>query len=354
MITHEYYIKNEVFNAFLDAPINIIKPAESENMQVITSKTEFLDLLHKNYHDIYEKKYGNISAFNFKRDVFFSGKWNDLSKIARGLFLDNRTGEVIARGYEKFFNFNERPFNTLPWLKNNLKFPVTVYKKYNGYLGLLGYDETKETGHKLIFCSKSSPESDYADNFRRIFSSQFNNTANAVEEIESYLSENNLCLIFEVIDPIADPHIIKYEKEQIVLLAAIKRQIKFEELNYEDLCKLGDGFNWKVKEIDRVINSFEELELFMNSVLEDMSSEIEGFVLEDMNKYMFKLKGGYYKMWKYMRKIKDDVANGRTFSQGGLQNPEMNYFLAWLKRQDKEFLKNTDIITCRELFKNEK
>ena len=57
---------------------------------------------------IQEKDLGNdISSFNFTREAFYDRNWTNQTILARGLFLNNKTGEVVARSYEKFFKVNE-------------------------------------------------------------------------------------------------------------------------------------------------------------------------------------------------------------------------------------------------------
>ena len=116
---NEILIKNNIYR-------NDIKPWHMPKKETII-EGDLINKLRENHRDIFEKQYGKISSFNFSRKVFQTGKWNELSKIARGLFLDNETGQIVARGYEKFFNYKENNFNTDDFLQNNLNFPVSVY-----------------------------------------------------------------------------------------------------------------------------------------------------------------------------------------------------------------------------------
>ncbi|PGK51516.1 hypothetical protein CN918_27380 [Priestia megaterium] len=54
---------------------------------------------------IYEKKLGNnVSSFNFKREVFDNALWTAQNAKARGLFINTKTTEIVARSYDKFFS----------------------------------------------------------------------------------------------------------------------------------------------------------------------------------------------------------------------------------------------------------
>ena len=152
----EILIKNTIFREKPE------KPRFSPSCEA--PKGSLLERLHSSRNLIQEKAFGNISSFNFNRDVFNGGHWNDLTTKARGLFLDNTTGRIVARGFEKFFGYKEKQFNSEEFLKNTLKFPVSAYVKYNGFLGILGFDD-----NGFLFCSKSTVGGEFAQWFEKIF-----------------------------------------------------------------------------------------------------------------------------------------------------------------------------------------
>ena len=83
--------------------------------------------------------------------------WDEETIRARGLFINTNLNKIVARSYNKFFNIDEMPLTKLGNLELNFEYPVSVYRKYNGYLGLLGYNpETDE----LMYCSKSTNEAE--------------------------------------------------------------------------------------------------------------------------------------------------------------------------------------------------
>lgn len=329
---NEILIKNNVFR-------KDIKPWHTPVIQTNNINEGLLKQLRDNKHDIIEKQYGTVSSFNFSRKIFNSGKWNELSKIARGLFIDNQTGDIVARGYEKFFNYNEGNFNTDMFLKNNIKFPVTVYRKYNGFLGVLSVYEDN-----FIFCSKSTVGGVYANYFRDIFESENHN----VEYLKRFMQDNHICLIFEVIDPVNDPHIVKYDKKQLILLDAIFLQEKFDNMNYETLHRIGKECNFFVKEKVYQIDNIESLIQFIHNEECDNTPQKEGWVLVDDNNYHFKLKCKWYKTWKYLRGLKDRISKGRYINPSSLTQAIENYFVNWCLKQDREYLEKMDIIKLRE------
>lgn len=299
--------------------------------------------------DVYAKETSvpNVYSFNFKRDVFYSGKWTEISKVARGLFINTKAEEIVARGYEKFFNFKEREFNTIEWLRENLKFPVTAYEKYNGFLGLLGYDIGCDS---LVFCSKSSTSSDFAAWFKEIFNTKFSGDEIGLKE---FLKNEKLCFVFEVIDVVNDPHIIEYPNNRLVLLGAIKRKAQFEQASYEELKTIADRFGFEVKAIAKVFNDFDSFEKFINFEKDNMEYKHEGYVIEDSSGYMFKLKGKYYSFWKSLRSVKDKLARGNQITVGWAQDPLTTEIIGWMRNQPREALAGS-IIDVRNAFEAEK
>lgn len=304
---------------------------------------EFIEKL-RNSKDIREKELGdNISSFNFSRDVFFSSRWNELNKIARGLFINVKREEIIARSYPKFFNYEEGE-NTLEKLKDRLIFPVSVYQKYNGYLGLVSWNKDKE---EFFIATKSTNQGDYVEWFRELFLNRLKETGQE-ERLKAWFSvcHNNCTLVFEVIDIKHDPHIIEYDKNQLVLLDVIENEIIFNKLSYNSLISFAKDFKFNFKKCEYIFNNFEELE---NLIKTCNRKDIEGFVIEDYYNYMFKFKTEYYKHWKYLRGLKDKFIRNRE--KGKELKVEKGFeqeFLNYCNQYSNEELKNKSIIEIRK------
>ena len=334
---NEILIKNSVFEAS-QSEKPVFNPAY-EAMQ-----GSLLERLHNCKRSIQEKAFGNISAFNFNRDVFNNGKWDDLTVKARGLFLNNQTGEIVARGFEKFFGYKERQFNSDEFLQDHLAYPVTAYVKYNGFLGILGYDE-----NGLLFCSKSTVGGDYAEIFKRIFKKQDHRE----QELLNYMRDCNVGFVFEVIDPVNDPHIVEYDKEDLILLDCIKLNEKFRDVGYPGLCALAKEFNFHVKERAFSFEDWDSLHTFLAKEESNATTKQEGYVLVDANNYQFKLKSAWYKFWKMLRAFKDKIASGRQFSISGISNPDAIKFIGWAKDKGMGFCRGKSIIELRNQFNQE-
>lgn len=257
-----------------------------------------LDMLRENPY-IREKKYDNISSFNFTPKAFFEQHWDDMTIKARGLFIDTSNNKVVARSYDKFFNIEERPETELRNLKNKMKFPVIAYRKENGFLGLISYDKDTDD---LLFTTKSSLDNDYVEYFKDIFYSKVDRKG--IEKIKSYAKEADVTFVFEVIDIINDPHIIKYDESTIVLLDIIHNVIDtFYPLKYEVMASIAYSIGIKPKAKVITLYNWEDFVAFYRKVLTDYKNKIEGYVFVDDNNYMLKFKTPYYLFWKEMRKI---------------------------------------------------
>lgn len=330
-IKNDYYGSQEEINEFSECRAKINIP--------------MLEQL-KNSNDIKETKLkNNISSFNFTRNAFYSKKWNECTCKARGLFVDTEKDKVVARGYEKFFNVNERKETELEHLMVKFKDKIICYKKENGFLGILSY-----VNNELFFASKSTNEGDFAQYFKNIYDKSNINKL----ELENYLKNNDVSLTFEVIDVENDPHIIEYNESKLVLLDIIHNDYEFKREPYEKVQELSKLINCECKSIYAEFNNVRDFHKWYleNTNEDDMSKEdIEGVVIE-CSRIMTKLKFPYYNFWKYMRRIKEQVLHKSNVKLSGLYNALANYFYAWVKKQDEETLKK-DIITLRKMFYEE-
>lgn len=282
-------------------------------MEQALSNTDIIKLLRENKL-IKEKTFDTkpyISSFNFTREAFYDSQnsfRDELVSQARGIFLNNETGEIVARGFEKFFNINERGISQaqMGHLKEHFKTPLTLFQKENGYLGLIGYDKKAD---ELVFTSKSDIEQDFAKNLEAIARAQF--SEQELDKLKVFARVNNVNYIFEVNDPVNDPHIVKYDKQHLVLLSIVKREFLYQELAYEDLKKFGQKFNdLPVKKTGPKFDNIESFEKFYQSVTNNSKIELEGYVVEDANLNRMKIKLPFYNLWKVNRSTKDAVKRG--------------------------------------------
>jgi len=337
---HPVMIQNTVFRQREEvAPVGYT--AEEKSVM------DVVDKLRQNRY-IYEKQLGNISSFNFTRDAFYDKKWNEQTTKARGLFIDTANGIVVARSYPKFFNVNERPETRFGMLQYKLKFPVTVYVKENGFLGMVSYNPETDD---FFIASKSTTEGDFAGWLRDMF---FKNVKNP-DKLKDYLKRKNVTLVFECVDMANDPHIIKYDTSHLFLLDVVKNQLDFEKLPYTQVVELGNEYGFEVKTRAVQLQNWHEFRDWYNDVLaEDYQFNgriIEGFVVEDSVGFMVKIKLDYYKLWKHMRGVAQSVfRSGYYRRMGSLLTPLQNQFYGFCQEIAKQEDHPTNIIELRDIF----
>lgn len=284
-----------------------------------------------------------ISSFNFTRNAFYDKKWNKLTTSARGLFMNVETGEVVARGYNKFFNINETKETDLLHLSIKFKDKITCYTKYNGFLGIISWVDDD-----FFIASKSTTEGEHAEIFRNVL----DNSGINKEELKEYLKNNNVSLTFEVIDPVNDPHIIEYYKPRLILLDIIENSLEYSKRPYSEVKELGQKINSEYKLIYKEFDSYRDFYTWyvMATEEDNFEEKIEGVVVE-CGDIMTKLKFPYYNFWKFMRGFKEGFKRGHKINYSKLYNAESNHFYNFLKTLSEEELEK-DIITLRKMFNN--
>ena len=80
--------------------------------------------------DVSVKEKDGLLLFNYAVPAVMANRWNWLERVSRGLILDAKTGDVIARPFDKFFNWGESGRTT--------DAPIhSVTEKLDGSMGIL-------------------------------------------------------------------------------------------------------------------------------------------------------------------------------------------------------------------------
>lgn len=353
----EQAIKNDVYRL----PENLTKKED----EVMNADMDTIIEYMRASKYVTEKSFGDISSFNFTRDAFERGVWDGITTKARGLYIDTKNKMVVARGYEKFFNYAEVDATKPESLSRNLVFPMTAYIKENGFLGIVSTDKDGD----LIFASKSTLNGDHAlmlkENLYNIYG------AEVVERIRVYSHTHNVSFIFEVIDKGRDPHIIKYKKNECILLDIIQNDIKFKKLPFVEMAQVAKDIGVERKQLFTYIENYHDLSNLLDKInngddviLTDRIADncVEGLVFEDASGFMFKLKTPYYNEWKMLRGIVPKIMRGGNINYtGALLSVESNYFYGWLRAKYNTLDKSSrwdyskrDIISLRDEFRLDK
>lgn len=351
----EHEIKNNVFD-----PKWLLNNKHTEKLDEDMTEKQFIELAEKESKKYIKvvSQYDDIYSINFTSKIFKEKKWNQLAVHARGLFMkkDGDKSKVVGRSYNKFFNLDEMKETKLANLVDTLQFPLTAYRKENGFLGILYYDDVRD---ELIYSSKSKTylsryDKDYANYFKSIL--KFSLSDEKLNFLKEQLKEHNASAVFEVIDTINDPHIVEYDASKIVLLDVVKNQLTFERVSdtYSDELSKFIGIEHKLKEL--VFNNWHDFYEWYKCAVDSLDFEHEGWVLEDASGFMFKMKTRWYKDWKYIRQFIDkNRRNTKYPKQFILQShPELRDFYYWLKSKNIESYTDKDLVILRRKFKKEK
>lgn len=303
------------------------------NKKHLMQTSEFRELDKSPLVNKKELKNGIVS-YNFTRDAFNKAKWNDLTVTARGLFVDTNTCKVFARSYPKFFAIGERRDNDMKSLEKKLVFPIAGYRKENGFLGIVSYDKYT---NDLFIASKSTDEGPYKEYFKKIL-------LDTIGKKKQYLMDicknDNKSFIFECIDVVNDPHIIKYDKSKVVLLDVIENDLTNTFMNYMYVKSVAEQLGVEYKKLDIQFNNFKEFKAFINSIEADKYpyrvNDTEGWVFVDKNHYMLKYKTPFYKFWKKFRSIMNTYV-----SIDKITDPNF--------RKVAEYFNKNNFIDCKEM-----
>lgn len=280
--------------------------AEYDNQSIDNEKPE-KHLLQLNSHPyIIRKEIENgLCAYNFSREAFQKGIWDDISITARGLMVKNDT--VVARGFNKFFEPNDWSGHGFSlqdvYDPDKFSYPVTVQEKINGYLVLISVIDGE-----LRFFSKSGI-TDYSLEAENIFYSTIEYSD--VQKLIKILHKNNVTLACEAVTPL-DPHIVNYNGSTFLSpLACIKNDWKFQidKNAYRNVQEVFENNNVSIPE-KTIVNTPDELQEVLSDVKNKTNTE--GVVIIDRNNNMVKFKSQYYTSLKKARSDLRKVAQEKS------------------------------------------
>jgi RNA ligase len=223
------------------------------------------------------QRYGSVSLhalddlliFNYTTHAIYEGRWNFFECVSRGLIINSKTGEIVARGFDKFWN----------WLQDGRQ-PATdariiaVTDKVDGSLGVL----YRHQGQYRV-ATRGSFESEQAQWATEFLNKNYDLTG---------LSDD-LTLLFEIIYP-ENRVLVDYgEREDLVLLAVRHRHSGDYLPFFPDVHALGTRYGFSLPQT----YSFEEVtQIIKQAGLLDVNHE--GFVVEFSDGSRFKFKGQRY------------------------------------------------------------
>lgn len=203
-----------------------------------------------------------LSIWNYSRTCQYNRLWDEVTLNCRGLVLDNE-GNVIAKPFPKFFNYEEHTSEEIP---NEL---FEVYEKMDGSLGICFY-----YNNEWHIATRGSFVSEQAVKGREL-----------LNKYKYKYLPTDCTYLFEIIYP-ENRIVVDYgTDEKLVMLASIQTNTGkeydiynegYDELGFELVMKyntFGEGFDELKKEI---------------------SNSKEGYVIRFRNGMRMKIKGDEY------------------------------------------------------------
>ncbi len=210
---------------------------------------------------------GDLRLFNYTAQAQYEARWNYLERVSRGLILNARTGEVVARPFDKFFNWGEGERTTAA--------PVSVVtEKLDGSLGIL-YRENG--GYRLA--TRGSFESEQA-----IWGTEF---LQQNHDLSGFL--NDVTLLFEIIYP-ENRVVVDYEGREDLVLLAVRNRFTGRYYPWATVQNIAHTFGFGLPQVSQ-FTAPEQL----ISASETLTSNSEGWVVEFSDGQRFKFKGEEYR-----------------------------------------------------------
>lgn len=222
------------------------------------------------------EKYGHVRAvehenmilFTYTRGAMYDGTWNAFERMSRGLILHRETGAIIARPFEKFFNWGEGGRATNARL-------IRVAEKMDGSLGIA----YRAPGGRLRVATRGSFDSEQAQHAQELVDQSGMN---------AWFWLSGFTLMFEIIYP-ANRIVVDYGDRDELVLLAVRNNTTGAYLSSSWL----DGFAKKMGLSTPKTYDFSHPDDIV-ATLATLSANDEGYVAEFEDGQRFKFKGEQY------------------------------------------------------------
>jgi len=213
------------------------------------------------------REHDGLLIFNYNAMAQYHGDWNFFERVSRGLVLNKNTAEVVARGFDKFFNW----FEGGRVARGHI---VSITEKMDGSLGILYLHNGQY--HITTRGSMESEQGQWATEFLNA-----NYDLSGLDDLYS--------LLFEIIYP-ENRIVVDYgDRKDLVLLAVRNRHTGAYLPFFPDVYELGIHYGFTLPQV-YTFNDVTQL-IEQTGVL-DVNHE--GYVVEFSDGQRFKFKGDRY------------------------------------------------------------
>lgn len=233
-----------------------------------------------------------LSIYTYSKRTEIENNWNDITKLCRGLILDDQ-GNIVGNPFFKFFNIGEQSKEKVcgnKMLKHSLGeflIPDASYRIYDKMDGSIVY--VINYNNDLVIATKGSFESEQAIAAQQLLKDKYSKAKFA----EGYT------YIFEYIAP-QNRIVVDYGKEEFLCLLAIRDNEQNKDLSYAMSQSFADKFDFKLAQ-------------YYNKTIEQCLDEInlpydnrEGYVVHFNDGNKLKIK---YNSYMQLHRIMTDITS---------------------------------------------
>ena len=314
----------------------------------------------------------DLTIWNYSPRVQYERLWDDITMQCRGL-VTNSKGDIVARPFKKFFNYEEHKPEEIP----NEDF--VVYEKMDGSLGILFYyeyeltDEKRyniwfnnnyETGMERFFDPNNLPDFDnsYYEPTPKtkgewIFATRGSFTSPQSIKGKEILSKHDISAwrkdntyLFEIIYP-ENRIVVNYgNEEKLVVIGCIHTETGDEVSDAALSLLQQSGFE--------VVTTYKTWGEGYDLLKEEISKDKEGYVIRFKSGFRMKIKGDeYVRLHRILtnisnRDIWEYLKDGKPLDE--ILDKVPDEFYNWVK-ETKELFElqfNTIDLEYRLIFKN--
>lgn len=241
-------------------------------MDEITTLQQICDLAvsgcsdWKQYGDVTVREYDDLLIFNYNDKAQYAGRWNFFERVSRGLIINRITGEIVARAFDKFYN----------WLEGNRSSTgqiVSITDKVDGSLGIL----YRHNGNYKIATRGSF------DGMQAQWATQF---------LTRYHLDGlplEYTLLFEIVYP-ENRIVVDYGTRQDLVLLAVRNRFSGAYLPFAQVADLATRYGFSLP----TVYEFASIDDLLGC-LPTLDRNQEGYIVEFDDGQRFKFKGDIYK-----------------------------------------------------------
>lgn len=209
-----------------------------------------------------------LVLYNYTDKCVFDRHWNEITRNARGIIFEKKTGNLVAMPFPKFFNLGEQEETFLENLPNE---PYTVTEKMDGSLGIVYFYD-----NEWKVATRGSFTSDQAVKAKEI-----------LKKYDMSRISTEVTLLVEIIYP-ENKIVVNYgDKEELVILGANNYRNR-EEVTRKKLKVYSEASGMPL--VQEYKFTISEMIDFQKTLTKDE----EGFVVKYKSGLRVKIKGEEY------------------------------------------------------------